>query len=105
MGMIMTDEQFQAERDRADLSVRAFAELIGMRPNSVSNYARNSVVPAHLAIIITFMAELSVRAFDFRSVIEYLDIARKRPRGAARNSDCRNDFKSEVGRQGRLDLS
>lgn len=101
----MTYEEFQAELDRADLSLRAFAELIGMRPNSVSNYAKSGAVPSHLAIIVTLLAVLSDQKVDFRSVIDQLDIAPKRPRGAAGNGDFRGVLKSEVARQGRLDLS
>ena len=35
----MTYDDFSAELSKAGLSIRAFAELIGMNPNSVSNYA------------------------------------------------------------------
>lgn len=100
----MTYEEFQAELDRADLSLRAFAELIGMRPNSVSNYAQSGAIPSHLAIIVTLIAELSDRMVDFRSVISRLNITPKRPRGAAGKGDFRGGLKSEGERQGRLDL-
>ena len=103
--VIMTYEEFQAELDRADMSVRVFAELIGMRPNSVSNYAKRGEVPSHLAVIVTLMAELSSQAIDFSSALERLDIAPKRPRGAAGNGDFRGDLKAERERQGRLDLA
>jgi lambda repressor-like predicted transcriptional regulator len=45
--MLYTD--FLAELGKAGLSVRAFAELIGMNPNSISNHARTGEVPTHLA--------------------------------------------------------
>lgn len=100
----MTYNEFQAELERADLSVRAFAELIGMRPNSISNYAKADEVPSHLAIIITLIAELANRAIDYKALIERLDISPKRPRGAACNGDFRGDLRAKSERQGRLDL-
>ena len=101
----MTYEDFHAKLHRADSSVRTFAELIGMRTNSISNYFNKGEVPTHLAIIDTLMAELSDRAIDFRSVVESLDIVRKRPRGAAGNGYFLREIKAERRRQGRLDLA
>lgn len=101
----MTYKEFQSELERADLSVRAFAELISMRPNSISNYAKKDELPSHLAVIVTLVAELAERAVDFRSIIERLELSTKRPRGAARNGDFRGDLLQDNGRQGRLDLS
>lgn len=100
----MTYSEFQSELERADLSVRAFAELIGMRPNSISNYAKTGQVPSHLAVIVTLMAELAERAIDYQGLIERLNLSPKRPRGSARNGDFRGDLHQENGRQGRLDL-
>ena len=47
----MPYEDFLEELRKARLSVREFAELIGMNPNSISNYARTGELPAHLALI------------------------------------------------------
>ena len=71
----MTYEEFHAKLHRADLSDRIFAEIIGMRANSVSSYSDKDEIPTHLAIIVTLMTELSDRAIDFRSAIESLDLA------------------------------
>ncbi|MER8374455.1 hypothetical protein [Mesorhizobium sp. M0488] len=43
--------EFLAELDRAGLSVRSFAELIGMNPNSVTNYAGRGELPQHIALV------------------------------------------------------
>jgi transcriptional regulator with XRE-family HTH domain len=101
----MTYDEFQSELERADLSVRAFAELIGMRPNSISNYAKAGEVPSHLAIIVTLVAELANRAVDYKALIARLEISPKLPRGAACNGEFRGDLRSESERQGKLDLS
>lgn len=101
----MTYDEFQSKLESADLSVRAFAELIGMRPNSVSNYAKAGEVPSHLAIIVTLMAELAEQAIDYGALIDQLEISPKLPRGAACNGNFSGDLRSESERQGRLDLS
>ena len=54
----MSYANFLLELERAGLSVRAFAELVGMNPNSISNYARNGEMPTHLALIAVLVAEL-----------------------------------------------
>ena len=77
----MTYEDFLAELGKAGLSVRAFAELIGMNPNSVSNYASSGEVPRHLAVIAALLAEMNVRGFEFQSAVERVSANRKKPRG------------------------
>jgi hypothetical protein len=80
----MSYNDFLNELTRAGLTVRAFAGLIGMNPNSITNYARVQAVPAHLALIAVLIAELSVQGLDYRSLIATVDIAPKKPRGRAR---------------------
>lgn len=79
----MTYADFLLELDRAGLGVRSFAELVGMNPNSVSNYARSSEVPTHLALIAVLIAEMSVQGIDYRRPIGKVELTRKRPRGRA----------------------
>lgn len=57
---------FLTELVKAGLNVRGFAELIGMNPNSISNYGRAGEVPAHLALIVVLVAELSALGIDYR---------------------------------------
>jgi hypothetical protein len=75
--------QFLAELTRAGLSVRGFAELIGMNPNSISNYARLDKVPVHLALISVLMAEMSVQGLGYRDAVAKVKLIPKRPRGRA----------------------
>lgn len=77
-------DAFLRDLARAGLSIRAFAELIGMNPNSVSNYARSGEVPDKLAIIAALVAEMNAQGIDFRRVISKVELTAKKPRGGAR---------------------
>lgn len=93
-------QEFIKELGKAGLSVRQFAELIGMRPNSVSNNAKRGEVPTHLAVIASLLAELSVRRVPIEPIFARLDLDRtgKKPRGAASIGRFGGD------KQGRLEL-
>lgn len=80
----MTYEEFLRNLGRAGLSVRAFADLVGMKPNSVSNYARNGEVPRHLAVIAALCGEMTVRGIEYRSVVLGISVEAKKSRGAAK---------------------
>lgn len=75
---------FLEELRRAGLSLRAFAELIGMNPNSISNYARRGEVPTHLAFIAVLVVGISEVGGDYRRIMSRVDRVRKQPRGSAR---------------------
>lgn len=79
----MTYAEFLAELDRAALNVREFAALVQMNANSVSNYAAASEVPKHLAVIVALLAEMRSNGIDYQPVFARIQIAAKRPRGAA----------------------
>ncbi|WP_227731165.1 XRE family transcriptional regulator [Yersinia proxima] len=81
----MTYEKFIEELDKAGLSVRAFADLIGMNRNSVSNYASSGVVPHHLALIAVLLSEMKAERIDFSAVIHKVSTTRKKPRGKAQH--------------------
>ncbi len=87
----MTYAQFQTEMARAGLSIRAFAELIGMNPNSVSNYARAGELPTHLALIAVLVAEMGARGLDYRRVIAKVEVTPKKPRGRAQRGQFGGD--------------
>jgi len=80
----VTYDSFIAELNRAGLSVRRFADLMGMQPNSISNNKKRGEVPVHLAVIASLLAEMSSRNVDFGPIFERLEPSRKKPRGAAR---------------------
>ena len=77
----MTYDGFLSELGKAGLSVRAFADLIGMNPNSVSNYAGAAEVPRHLAFIAALLAEMNVHGIEFQSAMDRVGADRKKPRG------------------------
>ena len=95
----MPYSDFILELERAGLSIRAFAELIGMNPNSISNYSRGGELPAHLALIAVLIAELSCKGGDFRQVVGKVELSPKKPRGGARSGHFGGD------RQSSLDLN
>lgn len=79
----MTYEEFQRQLGKAGLSIREFAELLEMNRNSITNCATRGGVPTHLAVIATLMAEMAEHRLDFKSAISRMEIAPKKPRGAA----------------------
>jgi hypothetical protein len=89
--------EFLAELERASLSVRSFAGLIGMNPNSITNYAGRGEVPQHIALVAVLVAEMAARGFDYRNAIAKV-APTKKPRGATRPGHFGGD------RQASLDL-
>lgn len=57
------------------------ARLLCMHRNSITNYGRVGCVPAHMAVIATMMAEMTMAGLDFRGSIRNLNLMRKRDRG------------------------
>jgi hypothetical protein len=88
---------FLDELERAGLSVRSFADLIGMNPNSITNYARRGELPQHISLIAVLVAEMSACGLDYRTAIAKVAPTRK-PRGATRRGHFGGD------RQASLDL-
>ena len=80
----MTYDDFIAELGKAGLTVRRFAELVGMQPNSISNNKKKGEVPGHLAIIAALLAEFAANNIDYESVFSRMNLSRKKPRGAAK---------------------
>lgn len=79
----MNYEEFQRQLGKAGLNMREFAELLKMNRNSISNYAKTGVVPAHLAVISALLGTMADNKIDFRPVLANLDIEEKKPRGGA----------------------
>lgn len=79
----MSYDDFLAELGKAGLSVRSFADLLGMRPNSISNNKKNGEVPSHLAVIAALLAELRLRGLPYAPVFARVGLTKKKPRGAA----------------------
>lgn len=94
--MLMPYADFLLELEKAGLSVRAFAELIGMNPNSISNYARTGELPTHLALIAVLVAELAAQRVDYRHVMAKVELAPKKPRGGARRGHFGGDRQNDL---------
>ena len=75
---------FLEELRKVGLSVREFAELVGMNPNSISNYARAGELPTHIALIAVLVVGVSQLGGDYRLVMSRVERVRKKPRGAGR---------------------
>lgn len=80
----MTYEEFSRQLGKAGLTVREFADLIKMHPNSITNCRKKGDVPSHLAVAVALMGEMAERHIDFRNVLSKIEIASKKPRGAGR---------------------
>ncbi|MEP3435568.1 MAG: XRE family transcriptional regulator [Hoeflea sp.] len=80
----LTYAEFIAELDRTSLSIREFADLIGMRPNSISNYASTGEVPGHLGLIATLLCELKSHGLPFEDAVARAGPTNKRSRGRGR---------------------
>ncbi|MCO7577803.1 MULTISPECIES: XRE family transcriptional regulator [Pseudomonas chlororaphis group] len=80
----MTYDSFITELNKAGLSVKRFANLMGMQPNSISNNKKTGEIPIHLAVIASLLAEMSIRNIDFEPIFSRLEPSRKKPRGASK---------------------
>lgn len=96
----MSYDEFISELGKAGLSVRKFAALVGMRPNSVSNNAKRGEVPTHLAVIAALLSELGVRRIPIDPIFSRLQFTKiaKKPRGASAAGKFGGD------KQGHLEL-
>jgi hypothetical protein len=82
----MTYEEFRRQLGKAGLSVKEFAGLVRLRPNSVTNYARVGEVPSHLAVIAILMGEMADNKLDFKARLASVDI--DSTRGTVRAGDA-----------------
>lgn len=77
----MEYERFKQELRRAQLSNRAFAALLRLNPNSISNYKSSGVVPSHLGVIATLMGAMKEAGLDYESAIASIPIETNAARG------------------------
>ena len=66
----MPYEEFHRLIGKAGLSIKEFAELLGMRPNSITNYNKVGFVPSHLAVIVSLISTMKDEGFDFYPILE-----------------------------------
>lgn len=93
----MTYDNFLCELNKAGLSVKRFADLIGMQPNSISNNKKRGEVPIHLAFIVSLLAEMSARHIDYEPVMARVRPVKKQPRGAATCGRFAGDKQGTLG--------
>lgn len=68
--MIMPYEEFQRLMGKAGLSIKEFAALVDMNPNSITNYKKIGKVPTHLAALIYLLSNMKDEGVDFYPVFE-----------------------------------
>lgn len=64
--------EFQRLIGKAGLTIKEFATLLGMNPNSITNYHKVGVIPSHIAIIISLISSMKDQGLDFYKVFEKL---------------------------------
>ena len=66
----MPYEEFQRLMGKAGLSIKEFAALVDMNPNSITNYKKIGKVPTHLAALIYLLSNMKDEGVDFYPVFE-----------------------------------
>lgn len=66
--------EFRRHLGKAGLTVNAFADYVGVKPNSVSNYARKGGVPRNYALLAVLMGDAADRGVDFAAVLRRFDV-------------------------------
>jgi hypothetical protein len=94
---MMSYEDFLGELGKAGLSVRGFADLLGMNANSISNNAKRGEVPSHLAIIAALLATLHGHGIAYQPILSRLGPRKKKPRGRASLVGAEKQGKLELG--------
>ncbi|MHB1642163.1 MAG: hypothetical protein ACYCS8_05830 [Acidithiobacillus sp.] len=70
----------QVLRD-ARITIRQLAKLLHMNPNSITNHARNGVVPDHLGAIALLIGAMAKHDMDYAGLLEQAGLRGKQPRG------------------------
>lgn len=93
----MTYNEFVAELDRAALTIRAFAKLVGMQPNSISNYASHGEVPKHLALIAALLSELKQHGIPYGPALTRVGPVAKPKRTRIVSERQDENFQNQIG--------
>ncbi len=62
--------EFQRLIGKAGLSIKEFAALLDMKPNSITNYSKQGVVPTHIAVIVALISTMKDEGLDFFPIFE-----------------------------------
>lgn len=79
----MNYEELLRNIGKSGLTIREFAEILGMNRVSISNLSKKQEVPVHLGIIAALMGEMAEHGLDFRPVIAKMDIKPRPAKGIA----------------------
>lgn len=74
--------EFRRHLGKAGMTINEFAAYLGVRPASVSNYAKKGTVPPAYAMVSVLMGEAADHAVDYKSALARFGVI---PRGAAEN--------------------
>lgn len=66
----MTYKEFQITLIELNLNIKDFALILGMNPNSITNYKLKGFIPLQLAILVNLMQELHKNNLDYLDIIE-----------------------------------
>lgn len=64
--------EFQRLVGKAGLSIKEFAALLDMKPNSITNYSKQGVVPTHIAVIVALISTMKDEGLDFYQFLKKL---------------------------------
>lgn len=79
----MNYEEFRRQLGKAGLTNKAFAELVKINCNSITNYKKDGEVPAHWAIVSVLMGVMADHKLDFKEALGGIEIEQKKTRGTA----------------------
>lgn len=74
--------EFKRHLGKAKLTVKGFAVITRLNPNSITNYAKKGIVPDHLAIISALLGEMVEHKVDYVDVLKRIEVMPNKPRGA-----------------------
>lgn len=65
----MDYHEFRRHLGKANLTVNDFAGYLGVKPSSVSNYAKRAHVPRAYAALAVLMGDMADRAIEYQAVL------------------------------------
>ncbi len=65
----MTYKEFQIALLELDLNIKDFAQILGMNPNSITNYKLKGYMPLQLSIIINLILEMKKNDINYEDII------------------------------------
>lgn len=79
----MTYVEFRRHLGKAGLTNKAFADLVKINCNSITNFKKDGEVPAHWAVVALLMGVMADHGLDFKEPLSRIEIEPKKVRGTA----------------------